>query len=191
MAKYSQQQIEEMIGQIVSTFYDLTSVAVSTEEITSVAAAATEELENGGAPSLSLGTVSAVSALSSFVADAFGNQTATTTMAQVARQLAGINVLYEFLDFEFDWDDVAALSTAVGANLLTNPSADPVTKTAGGLFLIYGETIPFWNWIGYAHGSKLLRNWDPLGLYDDINTNYNQSKNWTPHRTDPSNSHYE
>ena len=174
MAKYSQLQVEELTEQIVSKIHDGSSIATATEELT-----------NEGAPSITLGTLSAITAISSLVVDVSGSRAASATMAQVSKQLAGINFLYELLDFEFDWHDVAALSTAVGANLLTNPSADPITKAWGVLFLFYGETIPFWNWIGHTYGSKLLRNLDPFGLYSDINTHYLQSKKWSPPRTDP------
>ena len=81
MAKYSQHQIEELTRQIVSKVHDPTSVAVATEE--------TSE----GALSVSLDTMSAASAISSFVVDKVRNQTASATMAQVARRFAGINVL--------------------------------------------------------------------------------------------------
>ncbi|MBA2483789.1 MAG: hypothetical protein H0V39_05095 [Nitrosomonas sp.] len=124
MVKYSQQQIEELAEQIVSKIHDGSSIATATEELT-----------KEGAPSISLGTLSAITAVSSLVVDMSGSHVASATMVQVGRQLAGINVLYELLDFEFDWHDVAALSTVVGANLLTNPSADPMTKAWGGLFL--------------------------------------------------------
>ena len=50
MAKYSQQQIEELMESIVSTVKDLTSVATSTNELTSVAIDAEEDLESAGVP---------------------------------------------------------------------------------------------------------------------------------------------
>jgi len=82
MAKYLQQQIDEVTQQIVSKVHDLTSVAAETEELTSE-----------GAPSVSLSTMSAASAISSLMTDKVRNQTASATMAQVARRFAGINVL--------------------------------------------------------------------------------------------------
>ena len=190
MSKYSQQQIYELVDSIVSPLKDFLSGITAADEISTAAVDTKEQLESGGVASLSLGTLAAVSAIGSLVVDASGNKAAGPTINVVGRQLAGINVLYELLDSEFDWDDVAALSTAIGTNLLAyssaNPlTANPLTKVAGGLFLLYGETIPFWNWIGSTYGSKFLKNWDPLGLYDDIHLNYNQAKNYTPPRRDP------
>lgn len=181
MAKYTSQQVVDLARPITNK---IDEAIQNGSEATSVAVA-TEQMTREGAPSVSLGTMSAVTVIVSHIVNMTGNEASSGTMGTIARQLAGINVLIEFLDLEFDWNDVAALSTAVGANLLSNPSPDLVTKKLGMIFLFYGETASFWNWVGYTYGAKFFRNWDPSGFYDDINTNYNQSKNWTPPSTDP------
>lgn len=139
MAKYTQQQIGELAKPIENKIEEIISIE---GEATSVAVA-TEQLTSEDAPSLSIGTMSAVEAIGSFVADKTGSEVASGAIGAIARQLAGINPFKELLDLEFVWDDMAALSTAVGANLLSNPSPDPATKQVGAIFLFYGETIPF------------------------------------------------
>ena len=166
---YTPEQITEMAANVTSKVEETGSLVAAMDELTA-----------DGAPKVSLTALSAATTMLSFGANALGSVPASATLAMVANGYAAAAIGQESADGEYTWDDLAALSTAIGSTLMINPDPLPATKLAAVLFSALGWGMPYLNAGGYWLGGAAYR-----AINSDTNTFFLQFKNWIPPRRDP------
>ena len=118
------QEITEIAGTVVSKIEETGSVFNAMNDLTV-----------GGAPKVTLTTMSAVTTLISLIPAATNNLPIAMPLAKVAQAFAAGAVGQEAADGTYTWKDVAALSTAIASTLATIPEPTGATKIAAALLL--------------------------------------------------------